>query len=190
MEFIKNYIAKVNEAIFTGDFETFSETCDVDSFVNMFILDEVLLNNDMGYSFYMYKKANGKLYLGPCWDFDQSCGISSHGGSTYKGWYAGSPHAWYLSLIEMPRFKALVKARYNEKKADIKEVTDSLEKTVNDNSYDFAMSNYVYNNFGNKKRWRTMPEIYSMTTYKQHVEYLKTWLTNRYVWMEDQFKAW
>lgn len=190
VEYIKEYIIKANEAIFSGDYKTFAETCDVDSFVNMFLVDEIMLNNDMGYSFYMYKKKDGKLYLGPAWDFDQSCGNSSHGGTTYKGWYAGSPHAWYLALIEMPEFRAKVKARYNQKKGDLKAIIEGVDKTINTNSFDFAMSNYNYNSFGSRSRWRTMKEIYSMTTYSQHVSYLKTWLTNRFIWMEDQFKGW
>ena len=188
--FIKDYVTKVNQAIFTGDWDTITKLCDIDSFVNMFIVDQVMLNNDMGYSFYMYKKAGGKLYLGPAWDYDQSCGNSSHGGSTYKGWYAGSEHGWYSALIKLPQFKALVKARYEQKKADIKALPENADKIIKSNSYDFAMSNYVYNTFGDKNRWRTMKEIYSLTTYKMHVEYLKTWLSNRYVWMEDQFKEW
>ena len=188
--YIKDYVSKVNTAIFTGDWKTFSETCDVDSFVNMFLVDQIMLNNDMGYSFYMYKEAGGKLHLGPAWDYDQSCGLSSHGGTTYKGWYAGSEHAWYSALLEMPEFRKLVKNRYNAKKKELTAVIDSIDKTIKSSDYDFAMSNFVYNNFGNKKRWRTMPEIYNMKTYKQHVEYLKTWMTNRFVWMEDQIKAW
>ena len=188
--YIKDYMSKVNEAIFKKDWDTFSSLCDVDSFVNMFLVDEIMLNNDMGYSFYMYKKAGGKLFLGPAWDYDQSCGSSSHGGTTFKGWYAGSEHCWYTSLIEMPQFKALVKKRYNDNKSKLKGIIDSIDKTIKANDFDFAMSTYVYNTFGSKTRWRTMKEIYSLTTYKQHVEYLKTWLTNRFIWMEDQFKEW
>ena len=187
--YIQDYITQVNEAIFNHNWARITQLCDIDSFVNMFIVDEVFLNNDCGYSFYMYKKAGGKLQLGPLWDFDQSAGDSAHGTATYKGWYAGSDHKWYSELIQMPEFEALVRARYTEKKADIYKMIESIDTIVEENKYDFAMSNYVHNNFGNKNRWRTIPEIYSLKSYSQHVAYLKTWLTNRLTWMEDQLSV-
>ena len=152
----------------------------------MFLLDEIMLNQDMGFSFYMYKKQGGKLYMGPMWDFDQACGSSSHGGSGYKGWYAGSELEWFTSLIEIPQFRELVAKRYKEKKSQIHGLLDTIDNTVNKYSYDFAMSNYVFNTFGKRDRWRTMSEIAALKTYKEHIIYLKTWLTNRFIWMENQ----
>ena len=184
--YIIDYTTQVNEAIFTRNWQKITELCDIDSFVNMFLVDEVFLNNDCGYSFYMYKKAGGKLHLGPLWDFDQSAGNSEHGTATFKGWYAGSNHKWYSELITMPEFKDLVKKRYLEKKDAIHGIIKRAEQIAIDNKYDFAMSNYVHNNFGNKDRWRTIPEIYNLQSYSQHVNYLMTWLTNRLTWMEDQ----
>ncbi len=190
IDFIDDYVTRANEAIFTKNWQEIEKLCDVDSFVNMFIVDQVMLNNDMGYSFYMYKKAGGKLYLGPMWDYDQSCGGSQHGGPTFEGWYAGTEHKWYTTLVKMPQFQKLVKERYNSKKAQIKDIIDSIDIKIKQNSFDFAMSNYVYNTFGDGEKWRAIPEITALTTYKMHVEYLKTWLTNRFIWMEGQFDTW
>ena len=184
--FISDYVAKANEAIFNKDWDGIQKYIDVDSFVNMFLLDEILLNQDMGYSFYLYKKQGGKLFMGPAWDFDQACGSSSHGGSGYKGWYAGSELQWFTTLIEMPQFKELVSKRYQEKKPAIRGMLNTIDSTVNKYSFDFAMSNYVFNTFGDPNRWRTMYEIASCKTYKDHIIYLKTWLTNRFIWMENQ----
>lgn len=184
--FISDYVAKANEAIFNKDWDGIQKYIDVDSFVNMFLLDEILLNQDMGYSFYLYKKQGGKLFMGPAWDFDQACGSSSHGGSGYKGWYAGSELQWFTTLIEMPQFKELVSKRYQEKKTAIRGILNTIDSTVNKYSFDFAMSNYVFNTFGDPNRWRTMYEIASCKTYKDHIIYLKTWLTNRFIWMENQ----
>lgn len=187
--YIQDYVTQVNDAIFNHDWAEINKLCDINSFVNMFLVDEVFLNNDCGYSFYMYKKAGGKLQLGPLWDFDQSAGDSAHGTATYKGWYAGSEHKWYTQLIQIPEFKALVRARYIEKKADIYKMVESVDTKAEQNSFDFAMSNYVHNNFGNRNRWRTIPEIYSLNSYSKHVAYLKTWFTNRLIWMEDQLSV-
>lgn len=186
VSYISDYVKKANEAIFNKDWASIQNYIDVDSFVNMFLLDEILLNQDMGYSFYMYKKQSGKLYMGPMWDFDQACGSSSHGGIGYKGWYAGSEHEWFTTLIEIPQFKELVSKRYQQKKDEIHSLLDSIDNIINKHSFDFAMSNYVFNTFGDTNRWRTVYEIASLKTYKEHVVFLKTWLTNRFIWMEDQ----
>lgn len=79
--------------------------------------------------------------MGPAWDFDQACGSSSHGGSGYKGWYAGSELQWFTTLIEMPQFKELVSKRYQEKKTAIRGMLNTIDSTVNKYSFDFAMSN-------------------------------------------------
>lgn len=186
VSYISDYVKKTNEAIFKKDWDSICEYIDVDSFVNMFLLDEILMNQDMGYSFYMYKKQSGKLYMGPLWDFDQACGSSSHGGIGYKGWYAGSEHRWFTALIEIPQFKELVSKRYQQKKNAIHGLLDSIDNMINSHSFDFAMSNYVFNTFGDTNRWRTVYEIAQLKTYKEHVVFLKTWLTNRFIWMENQ----
>ncbi len=186
VSYISDYVKKTNEAIFKKDWDSICEYIDVDSFVNMFLLDEILMNQDMGYSFYMYKKQSGKLYMGPLWDFDQACGSSSHGGIGYKGWYAGSEHRWFTALIEIPQFKELVSKRYQQKKNAIHGLLDSIDNMINSHIFDFAMSNYVFNTFGDTNRWRTVYEIAQLKTYKEHVVFLKTWLTNRFIWMENQ----
>ena len=44
---------------------------DMDSFVDFFIINEFFASYDAGqHSTYMYKSAEGKLTMGPYWDFD------------------------------------------------------------------------------------------------------------------------
>ena len=70
--FIKEYVKQVYTAAITdNDFAAFSNLTDVASLVDLYILNELYKNTDAGYSsFYMYKKAGGKLFFGPAWDFD------------------------------------------------------------------------------------------------------------------------
>ena len=188
--FIKDYISQVNTAIFTKNWKKFTELCDVDSFVNMTLVNAIIMNNDYGYSFYMYKKKGGKLYLGPIWDFDQSSGSSTHGGTTYRGWYAGSEPRWQTALLEIPEFKALVEKRYKEKHAVVKGLVSVMEKAINDYEFDFAMNNLERNNkFALADRWRIPPSIAKLDTYKKHVSALKTWLLNRQLWLDDQLNV-
>lgn len=186
-DYIIDYVTQVNEAIFTKDWERIQKLCDVDSFVNMTLVNAIMMNNDYGYSFYMYKKQGGKLHLGPVWDFDQSSGSSTHGGTTYRGWYAGTEHDWQTALLEIPEFKELVAKRYKEKHSVVAGLTGVMEKTINDYEFDFAMNNLERNNmFALADRWRIPASIAKLDTYKKQVSALKTWFLNRQIWLDDQ----
>ena len=184
LAFIHGIVADANEAIFKKDWAKIQETCDVESFVNLFLVNEISLNNDMGYSFYLYREKGGKLSIGPVWDYDQAMGSSSHGGSTFKGWYAGSKLQWFTTLIEIPEFKELVKQKYLATKASADSLVTRIDSTITKYRYDFAMDNALWANYG-VKRWRITPELIKLKTYKEHVTYLKTWITNRMRWMES-----
>ncbi len=183
-EFIKDYVTKANEAIFTKDWSKIQEYVDIDSFVNLFLVNEISLNNDMGYSFYMYKKKGGKLSIGPVWDYDQAMGSSTHGGSGYKGWYAGSELQWFTTLIKIPEFKALVKSKYDNCSETFNTLVNRIDSIVNKNRYDFAMNDAYWGQYG-VYRWRITPDLVQLKSYSEHLTYLKTWLTNRLIWVKD-----
>lgn len=95
--YIKEYINAVFSTIGTDDAievsfsETlvkFSDLVDVDSFIQYWLVNEVMFNQDSTWgSIYMYKAKDGKLKFGPNWDFDFS--LSSI-------WYEGP---YYFSEI-------------------------------------------------------------------------------------------
>ena len=117
--YIKNYIAEVSNAIYGKDFadpeKGYAKYLDVDSFIDYWIVFEVMGNHELGNpgSVFLHKDRGGKLVAGPCWDFDW--GVLS---------YNTSPHArtglvngnaiWYRQLFKDPVFKQKVKARFNE----------------------------------------------------------------------------
>ena len=189
-EYISDYVGQVNEAIFEQDWETICRLVDVPSMVKMFLLDEVMLNNDMGYCFYLYKKAGGKLYFGPPWDYDQSCGGSSWGGTTYVGWETGSTHYWYNTLIEIPEFRAELKALYKEHQKYLHQLCDLVDETAEQYRYDIAMNNELWEEelFGFSRKWRRLQELVELEDYEEHLDYLKKWLSNRLEWMEDELE--
>ena len=115
----KERIARTAEAIYGPDFRDpekgYAAYIDVDSFIDYWIVFEVLGNHELGNpgSVYYHCKQDGKLVAGPCWDFDW--GVLS---------YRTSPQArtgllnrgacWYDRLFEDPVFAARVRARFNE----------------------------------------------------------------------------
>lgn len=119
LSYIKQYIYDTAEALYGADFQDpqkgYAAYLDVDSFIDYWIVYEVMVNHELGNpgSVFFHKDRGGLLKAGPCWDFDW--GVLS---------YSWSPQArtglvnrqaiWYRRLFEDPAFKAKVKARFQE----------------------------------------------------------------------------
>lgn len=111
VEYIRAVTEETAEDIENGDISSI----DMDSFCRRFILDEYVYNVDsMRTSYYFYKKQNeGRIYAGPCWDYDLACGrVKESDFNDYTG-----------SLL-------------NQKQADIKdEILDWDEKLMDISEY-------------------------------------------------------
>lgn len=191
--YIKNYITEVDAAIRSGDRERIEELIDLDSFVNGYIVEEFFKNLDAGWSsFYMYKKPGEKMVIGPFWDFDLAAGnnISLDNGS-HEGIYVGQRlefsqrHVWYTRITDYEWFRELAIARWNELLPYIDETIAYAESFLDmptdafDRNYEaWPMSEYF---------WHFTDEIFSFTTWTEHVADLCDWLRDRRDWLNDYF---
>lgn len=179
VEFIQDYVTKVWKAVRDQDFEKFAELADVESFVDMYILHELYKNTDTGWSsFYVYKKAGGKLYAGPAWDFDFTAG-RSRGDYSYEGLYVADTCATlsdytsseiYICLMQNENFVKLVKARWQETKYAI------IVKVFEIFSMDAVTSEAFARNW---ELWGSDADV----EYLVEIEGLKSWLLCRIVWL-------
>ena len=119
LSYIRQYIYDTAEALYGTDFQDpqkgYAAYLDVDSFIDYWIVFEVMVNHELGNpgSVFFHKDRGGLLKAGPCWDFDW--GVLS---------YSWSPQAqtglvnrqaiWYRRLFEDPAFSEKVKARFQE----------------------------------------------------------------------------
>ena len=133
VEYIKQYVYDTAEVLYGGDFRDpekgYAAWIDVDSFVDYWIVFEVMGNHELGNpgSVYMHKDRGGKLVAGPCWDFDW--GVLS---------YNTSPHArtglvngdaiWYARLFEDPDFKAKVRDRFQELLPELEKIPAYMDE--------------------------------------------------------------
>ena len=185
-DYIADYANKVNTAIMKNVWEDIIELVDIDTFVDNFIVTEIMLNNDMGWNFFFYKPAGGKLCLGPHWDYDQAAGASEWGGETYEGWNAGSPHPWFEALVLMEEFRDLVRDRWLEVRDFLHSIPDTfIDEKAEEYKYDIE-ANFTRWKVLGERHWRSVRSLDRETTYDGHKEYLKTWLKNRLAWIEGQ----
>ncbi len=190
---VQSVMQAAQDAIETGDQETIAAVIDIDSCVDMYILQEYLMNIDVGWgSFYMYCEAGEeKLYFGSPWDFDRCAGMDSRlNEGSYEGLYVGASeqtfvqqHPWYQALMQEEWFQALVRERWNEKKDMLLASIDTLELDA---------ARYSTQLWSNYQLWRVeRGEYIDCTAYAgsfdEDIAYLIDWLHNRYAWLDDYF---
>ena len=134
----KDLIARTAEAIYGPDFRDpekgYAAYIDVDSFIDYWIVFEVMGNHELGNpgSVYYHCAPGGKLTAGPCWDFDW--GILSYNTSPQaRNGLINRNACWYARLFEDPTFAARVKSRFNELLPQLQTIPayiDDLEKRL------------------------------------------------------------
>ncbi len=131
-DYIKGYISEVAGAIYGPDFKDpekgYAKYLDVDSFIDYWIVFEVMCNHELGNpgSVFMHKDKDGKLTAGPCWDFDW--GILSFYTSGGNYGLVNGKAIWYARLFEDPDFKARVRARFDELLPQLETIPDYMDE--------------------------------------------------------------
>ena len=105
LEYISDFTVFIDRILNNGSVD--DRYIDFPSFARQLLLDEFFFNVDMGdNSTYFYKKNHqDKLYAGPAWDYDKSCGLTERGSDymesvTYRGTLD-----WHGRLMENAAFR-------------------------------------------------------------------------------------
>ncbi len=195
-DYITNYIATV-EAILTDPAiaertAEYEALIDVASFVNFYIISELVRNNDTGgggLSIYMHKPRGGKLAMGPLWDFDIAMGnINYNGNDAPEGWWIKTSNRWYAALFNDPKFAQAVKVRWQE-------VMPALRNSIMAHIDATAFGTLHLAQQRNFERWDILneyvwPNAVVTGSYEGEVDYLKEWLTTRIAWMDSEIGGW
>ena len=133
LTYIKNYVYETAEVLYGDNFTDpengYAKYIDVDSFIDYWIVFEVMGNHELGNpgSVYMHKDRGGKLVAGPCWDFDW--GVLSYRTSPRAEYDLLNDEAiWYAQLFQDPAFRAKVKARFQELLPELKKIPDYMDE--------------------------------------------------------------
>jgi hypothetical protein len=119
LNYIKTYVYDTAEALYGTDFtdpqKGYAAYLDMDSFIDYWIVFEVMVNHELGNpgSVFFHKDRGGLLKAGPCWDFDW--GVLSYKWSPQaKTGLVNRQAIWYKRLFEDPAFCEKVKTRFQE----------------------------------------------------------------------------
>jgi len=130
--YIKSYISEVAGVLYGDGFadptEGYAKYLDVDSFIDYWIVFEVMCNHELSNpgSVFFHKDKDGKLTAGPCWDFDW--GVLSFYTSNGE-WDLVNGHAiWYARLFQDPAFKNRLKARFQQLLPALSAIPDYMDR--------------------------------------------------------------
>ena len=187
--YIKGYInqfeAVLHSSTFTDPTTGYAAYIDVDSFIRYYLVNEVFRNVDanMWSSCWMYKPRGGKLFMGPLWDFDLAAGNANYADAfKTEGWHIRIA-PWFKRLFEDPAFAARVKTAWIEIKAD--ELPAMFQEITTRSA---GLQQAQLNNF---QRWPILetwvwPNNQIPGSYKGEVDYLRSFLTARIDWIDQQ----
>ncbi len=146
--YIQNYINRVDAACRAGDLATLSELVDIDTFIDFYIVQEVMGQPEINWkSVYMYKSQDGKMKMGPVWDFDWSAMGPSLGDekNAYRDKTEGlrSIDNWFDNMQKKsPEFKAMVSTRLEEAKPKLMQALNTV-KADEARIADYALRNHL-----------------------------------------------
>ena len=186
----RQLIVKADVAITTKGKKEYSRYIDVDSFVDWYIVNELLKNYDSGFttSCYMYVKDN-KLHMGPCWDYDTCMGNQNAATCMYpEGYHVATSNysPWYQTLTQEKDFRQAIHDRWTELYDG--GTIDAWMQFLDDQRETISESQKL-----DKKKWpqklkqTDLRGHLSLFTYEEEVDYLKNWLNTRIKWLNSEW---
>ena len=182
---------------------------DVDSFVDWYLVMELVKNVDAGMnnSVHLQRDVGGLLAMGPVWDFDISGGNRMRwDGTSPEGWYVrhnwygedpwvpsqldGPDGHWWYRLFQDPAFEARVSERWQEVRAGLLALPAYLDER-RAHIAEAAERTFAPVEDGGAG----MPQgptpwddgvLVHHATWAESADYLTTWLAARLEWMDEQ----
>lgn len=196
LKYIKNDISKFEKALYSYDFKNkklgYRAYIDVDSFVDYYILQEYLLNNDMcSRSTYLYKDVRGKLHMGPVWDYnnvlDNFIRLEFDGSGIYyvkRTWYEMLMRDEYFVEKVISRYHQLRKTYFNDEYLlnYIDETVAYLDDAIERN---YSVWGYSFEREHQKPGTSRRPIDLNPTSYDEAIEHLVKITKARGAWLDQ-----
>ena len=193
---LTGYLNQFERILYGPTFEDpihgYSAYIDSDSFIDLHWIIELSKNID-GYrlSNYLHKDRNGRLKMGPIWDWNLSFGNANYmDGWTPDGWYwpqvRDRDYPWFRRLFKDPDFKQKYVDRWWQLRTNQFAVSNVLARV---DELAFQLEEAQARNF---KRWHIMgqpvwPNWYVGNSFAEEVNWLKQWIDRRIAWIDSQF---
>lgn len=201
-EFAIDFFRKAETAVKNKDWDDILKYFDIDSFVNYYLLKEVLKSVDTESSVRYYIKG-GKLYAGPVWDIDLSMGncdvnyykvynnVGGSGDSTEGLYLTQVPSQCFSHLMKTDEFRELLRSRLEEKDLVFENLYKKNE--LGESRIDVLLTRYgeSFSKNYSDTNWRVDQKTSDLEripdkTFEENVDYLRSWLEKRHEWINDE----
>ncbi len=183
-ELILNFEEAVTAPNFcTSDGRHYSEFCDIESLVDYYLINAVLMNGEFGIRSMFFYIEDGKIHWGPVWDFDCAAGNAITVTTSYEGMIGtqGGRNHWYKALYNDSYFMTLVQNRF----AAIRGTLDAAIESVKIyRQYIAAEANRDYQKYGS--RYFNDPSN-TLESFDKEFAFYLNWQKNRIAWLEKAF---
>ena len=196
-DYLQTFMTEVGVLIRERDFEAISQRVDLDSLIDFYLVQELYMNLDVGFSSVFLQirgeGENRRLYHGPVWDFDLAVGnaywISTEGQTPFGGLYVAERHYWYWYLMHTPEFVELLADRWNNIVRDEALLMIShIERLASLRQEDFER-NFQRHDILGASRWPNPEHISDIQTFDGQVDFLTEFLTDRVHYLDDIFNG-
>jgi len=193
---LTNYLNRFEAALYGNDFRNptngYAAFIDVDSFIDHHLFVEATKNVDgFRFSTFFTKERGGKLKMEPIWDWNLAFGnAKGKQGYAPEHWLwpqlNDQQYSWFRRLFEDPDFGQRYVDRWAQWRTNVFATSNLLTRV---DELAAALKEPAARNF---ERWPILgaavePEYFAGKTYDEEIQYLKTWITNRFAWMDEQF---
>lgn len=189
---IRGYLDDFEEALYGPDFADpqsgYAKYIDVDSFIDHNLLNMLAMNVDaLRLSTHMHKKRNGKLEMGPLWDFDRALNSTDGRDDNPERWrgtgdgtdYLG--YVWWNRLFEDANFWQKYIDRWFALRGGAFS-TEGLNATIDGMADEIGEAQER-----NFQRWSSHGPRYG--GFQGEISQFKDWLRRRVAWVDSQFVA-
>ena len=192
VEYVQTYIQEASDVLFGNKFLDadvgYGRYFDINSFVDWYLINEISRNSDaiMYASCYMNFRRGGKIKMGPIWDFDIAFGNVNYNECwNAEGFWVKNKNSYYVRMFHDSEFVNKLKERMNYFYTHKQQYLDFIDE----------MAGILYKSQeANEQIWHVINEdvwpCYVVCgSYEGEIDRLKTWLSNRMDWMQNEIQG-
>ncbi|MDC1459096.1 CotH kinase family protein [Flavobacteriaceae bacterium] len=186
---IKDHINTFEGALFGDNFKDpdlgYRSFIDLPSFIDWFLVNEISKNQDAASfsSIYFNYIPGGEIKMGPVWDFDLAFGNVNYSNAENPEGFWIKDNLWYKRMFEDPYFKQMVQERFDYYNDNLNSILSKISGIE------------TYLSKSQKKNFELYPSLLDPSSevwpvparfdnHHAYVEYLKTWLDARMMWLK------
>ena len=189
-KFLNDMGTSLNASYFRDPIRGYAKYIDIDAAIDHHLLNVLAFNVDaLRLSGYMHIPRGGKLIFGPIWDFDRALGSTDGRDNNPRTWRSQTGdrgtdffnYPWWNRMFRdidffqkyIDRFQLLRQSEFS--KVNINSIIDGMADELRE-----AQKR-------NLSKWNQRPRSAYGGTYEGEVQHMKTWLSRRITFMEQQF---